>query len=187
MLGRGRPFVIELTDPRRRTLHWPAIQDEINARHGEKMEVVELRAADRALCRRVNEGNPDKSYRARVTCLVPAASQAVAALGEAAPFEVAQETPRRVLHRRANRVRRRTVQAWSIQSVREDPGGVGGFDLLLRVDAGTYIKELVSGDEGRSHPSVAWRLGVPCDCAELDVLEVHADPCADVAAVRNGN
>jgi tRNA pseudouridine synthase 10 len=179
MLGNGRPCVIELIDPRKRTLDWPAIQEEVNTLHGEKMEMLELQAGDARLCKIVNQGSPDKSYRAEVTCLVPAAPGDVAALADAAPFEIAQETPRRVLHRRANLVRRRKIHEWRIENVREEGGKVVGFEVFLRVDAGTYIKELISGDEGRSHPSIACRLGVPCDCTELDVTDVHRDPLTE--------
>ena len=37
---------------------------------------------------------------------------------------------------------------------------------------GTYVKESISGEDGRSEPSLASLLGVPCHCAELDVLEI---------------
>ena len=43
----------------------------------------------------------------------------------------------------------------------------------IRTEAGLYVKELVSGDDGRTSPSVAEVLGVPAECAELDVLAIH--------------
>jgi hypothetical protein len=53
-------------------------------------------------------------------------------------------------------------------------GPIHGFHVWeLRVEAGTYVKELVSGDAGRTRPSLAETLGVPCSSAALDVLEVH--------------
>ena len=46
----------------------------------------------------------------------------------------------------------------------------------VRTSSGTYIKELISGDGGRTQPSVASLAGVPCICASLDVTGVHSTP-----------
>lgn len=47
----------------------------------------------------------------------------------------------------------------------------------MHVQAGTYIKEFVHGDEGRTQPNVASLLGlsVPAKCLELDVTEIHME------------
>jgi len=37
---------------------------------------------------------------------------------------------------------------------------------------GLYIKELISGDDGRTKPSISEILNTPAECIELDVLEV---------------
>ena len=99
-------------------------------------------------------------------------------LGSLRDLVLRQETPRRVLHRRANLVRRRTVRNCSVE-ISETGPMVRRFDLTVRVQSGTYIKELISGDEGRTNPSISALLRAPCDCAELDVLEVHCDPVAE--------
>jgi tRNA pseudouridine synthase 10 len=54
----------------------------------------------------------------------------------------------------------------------------------VRVESGTYVKELVSGDGGRTRPSLAEALGRPCRCAALDVLDVHWLPPWEDAAPR---
>ena len=46
------------------------------------------------------------------------------------------------------------------------------FEMIIKGDGGLYIKELISGDEGRSNPSVADKLGVKTVCEQLDVIEV---------------
>jgi len=67
----------------------------------------------------------------------------------------------------------------------EDAGGgaVSRFVIELRTESGTYIKEFVSGDGGRTNPSVAGILQVPCRCVELDVMAVHFDPFDDAQPV----
>ncbi len=46
-------------------------------------------------------------------------------------------------------------------------------EIVLRCQGGLYIKELISGDGGRTKPSVSDILGVPATCVELDVLNVE--------------
>ena len=45
-------------------------------------------------------------------------------------------------------------------------------EVRLRCDGGLYIKELISGDEGRTRPSLAECLAVPARVVELDVVSV---------------
>ncbi len=47
------------------------------------------------------------------------------------------------------------------------------LELIVRTEAGSYVKELVHGDQGRTQPSLAGALGIPCEVLELDALEVH--------------
>jgi len=42
----------------------------------------------------------------------------------------------------------------------------------VRAEHGTYIKEWVSGDEGRTTPSLGDLVGTNCLCRELDVLDI---------------
>ena len=48
-------------------------------------------------------------------------------------------------------------------------------ELTLRCEAGTYVKELVHSDEGRTTPSVQSVLGTDCEVIWLDVLEIHSE------------
>ena len=45
----------------------------------------------------------------------------------------------------------------------------------LTTGAGTYVKEFVHGDLGRTHPSVASLLGRAAWCLQLDVLGVSME------------
>jgi len=178
MLGNGRPFVLELADPRARTIDLGPIQESVNRKYSEDIAVRELRVVDRAVFKAVTSLQADKSYRAVVRCLSPAARERVEAIPTLAPVTLRQETPRRVLHRRPNRAREREIRACSVE-LASDRDAVSEFVLALRVESGAYIKEFVSGDEGRTRPSLAQILQVPCDCAELDVMEVHCDPVGE--------
>jgi tRNA pseudouridine synthase 10 len=44
--------------------------------------------------------------------------------------------------------------------------------ITIEADSGLYIKELVSGDEGRTNPSLSGLLGVKAFVEKLDVIDV---------------
>ena len=167
MLGRGRPFVLELLHPRRRSIDVPRLAGEVDHASSGRVSVNDARLAEASDVVRVKESSPEKSYRVIVTGAVP-----VAKINEALAFvagrAIAQRTPTRVAHRRADRVRtRRIVTARLVEAE------AGRFTLDLRAEAGTYIKEWVEGDGGRTDPSLTTLLGVPLCVASLDVLEIH--------------
>ena len=113
---------------------------------------------------------PEKSYRVVVA---PAFAEAklneVRSLVEGHPLE--QRTPTRVAHRRADLRRLRTVK-----SVRFVASDAESSTLEIRAEAGTYIKEFVDGDGGRTRPSLSELVGTPLKVLSLDVLEVHDGP-----------
>ena len=45
----------------------------------------------------------------------------------------------------------------------------------LRAQSGTYIKEMVTSDNGRTTPSVAELLDLKCEVEWLDVIDIHSD------------
>ncbi len=49
------------------------------------------------------------------------------------------------------------------------------FSITLTTEAGTYIKEFVHGDYGRTEPSICTILNKDCDILELDVMSVNLD------------
>ena len=49
------------------------------------------------------------------------------------------------------------------------------LELRVLCQHGTYVKEWISGDEGRTTPSLSSMLSVPCRCDLLDVEEVMTD------------
>ena len=88
---------------------------------------------------------------------------------------LAQRTPERVAHRRADKIRRRKVIETSGPSIEVGDDGIlrGQFDL--RCESGTYVKETVHGDGGRTQPSIASLIKAKCTVQWLDVADIHAD------------
>ena len=56
-----------------------------------------------------------------------------------------------------------------------DPLPDGALRLRVHCQHGTYVKEWISGDEGRTTPSLASLLGVGARCRQLDVEEILTD------------
>ena len=81
--------------------------------------------------------------------------------------KISQRTPNRVSHRRADLVRKKTIH--NIEGNYLKPHL---FKCLIETQGGTYIKELISGDNGRTTPSFSSILGFETICKELDVLEI---------------
>ena len=81
--------------------------------------------------------------------------------------EINQQTPLRVLRRRADMVRVKHVLDLSYDIIDDKT-----FKMRIKTEGGLYIKELISGDEGRSQPNISEILGVKAICEQLDVVEV---------------
>ena len=88
---------------------------------------------------------------------------------------LAQRTPERVAHRRADLVRRRKVIETRDASVETDASGNLAVEFTLRCESGTYVKETVHGDDGRTQPSIASLIKAKCTVEWLDVGDIHAD------------
>ena len=89
--------------------------------------------------------------------------------------KLAQRTPDRVAHRRADLIRRRDVNEVQQPVVEKMSDGSVEVEFTLRCESGTYVKETIHGDNGRTQPSVASLLKAKCEVLWLDVGDIHAD------------
>ncbi len=169
MLGRGRPFILEIKEPRRRQLDLGGAVARINA--SGIVEVDGLAPSRGTDVVALKEDRAAKTYRVLLRMAPPVEEAKLkSTLPVLVAEPIAQRTPERVVHRRADTTRHRRLLAAEVV-------GVDGDRVELRVtaEAGTYVKEWVHGDRGRTRPSLAERLDVACEVLELDVLEVHDD------------
>lgn len=89
---------------------------------------------------------------------------------------VQQKTPLRVLHRRSLMTRPKYIY-----NLRTERLAKNAFLLHVTTTAGTYVKELVHGDWGRTEPNVSSLLGCQASIIQLDVARLHDDmPSLDV-------
>jgi tRNA pseudouridine synthase 10 len=167
MLGRGRPFILEVKEPRQRHLDLPGAVARINA--SGVVEVDALAPATAAEVVPLKEDRAAKTYRIVLRIAPPVEEAKLKSTLLALVLEpIAQRTPERVVHRRADTIRHRRVLSADVRGVEGDR-----VELRVTAEAGTYVKEWVHGDGGRTRPSLAERLGAACEVLELDVLDVH--------------
>ncbi len=171
-LGRGRPFVLEMKQPSSRNGDLEALTETIASATDGKVEVNDLRLSMRSEVARIKETKAEKSYtiRFRVEGGIDDEAATISAVESLGGAVLAQQTPKRVAHRRADKVRQRQVIAVSEVMVDGDE-----VQFEVRCQTGTYVKELVHSDEGRTEPSIAALLQAPCEVLWLDVKEIHAD------------
>ncbi len=168
MLGTGRPFVLEIKEPHVRNLDLAQLQDEINAFADGKVEVLDLKFVGRERKGEIKCSSTDtyKVYRAIVEVESDIKEEELELLNSLEIIK--QRTPIRVSHRRADKIRTRRVRRINTKWI--DPRK---FEMIIECEGGLYIKELISGDECRSNPSVTDILKTPALCTQLDVMEVH--------------
>jgi tRNA pseudouridine synthase 10 len=168
MLGNGRPFVIEISEPRKRTLDLKAMEATINAQSNGMADVCCLRPSTREEVRQIKAATPNKVYRACIKIDGKVNKEKVnEVIQSLTVVRITQQTPARVAHRRADLARERAVLDLKIEDLNDET-----LVLVLMTEAGTYVKEFVNGDNGRTVPSLAGALGVPCVVTALDVIEV---------------
>ncbi|XP_071503978.1 tRNA pseudouridine synthase Pus10-like [Diadema antillarum] len=173
-LGRGRPFLTEMLNPRKIVLsrdELKQLQEEINEKTSD-IGVLDLQLVGRDATQKLKEGEAEKrkSYMALVKVERSVQQQDLDFLEDMKELVLKQKTPIRVLHRRPLATRERTIHSMSSEIIDEHH-----FKLFLCTQAGTYIKEFVHGDLGRTQPNVGTLLKTDADIMELDVTAVHVD------------
>ncbi|KXN68065.1 hypothetical protein CONCODRAFT_60509 [Conidiobolus coronatus NRRL 28638] len=176
MLGSGRPFYLEIKNPKLTNMdnvNFKGLQNLINNVHL-PVEVRELCGiqANQVQTIKLGEESKSKYYRALIWCAknrseltelkLEVVNKTPSALGH-----LRQGTPVRVSHRRAAGNRSK-----NIYDIKITPLSDHLIQAEIHAQAGTYIKELVHGDLGRTQPNISSFLGCACELLELDVIHV---------------
>ncbi|CBH17640.1 uncharacterized protein TEOVI_000234200 [Trypanosoma equiperdum] len=179
MLGSGRPFVLEVISPSRERASpedLASLEAVVNTSEEGSVEISELRITDAGILLRMAHHSQSKvkRYRCVVWCSrsipEPEKDRHFQATNAVCDLVVEQRTPVRVLHRRSLQSRNRVIH--HIQLV---PLNAHWFLMDLETQAGTYVKEFVHGDMGRTVPHLGQLLNGRTDIIQLDVLGMTAD------------
>jgi tRNA pseudouridine synthase 10 len=169
MLGTGRPFIIEVKRPRRRFIGLQNLTKVINEEARGKVEVLNLGFAKKEDIKRLKKAEGSiKVYKVFINFDRDVSDEELKVAEKTLTNTIIrQQTPLRVLHRRADLIREKYIYEANIKRVAPNRA-----EMKIRCQGGLYIKELVSGDEGRTVPSVASTLNVKANPLELDVLRI---------------
>ena len=171
MLGTGRPFILEISQPQRRNIDIEEAFQKVNAGSPDQVGITTLAFTERSEVSRIKNMKTDKSYLAEVEFEADVDESKLREVEkEFTDTIISQRTPTRVAHRRSDLVRKRKVINTNCRLL-----GGRHAAFTIKGESGLYIKELIHGNEGRTQPSVSEFLGIECRVVALDVLEVHYD------------
>lgn len=176
MLGNGRQFFLEFIEARRvprGAAFYAELQSAINA-SSQYIEVNHLHLSSKAefAAMKKDVSTKRKKYRCVVWVedkLSGPDDERLKRLDAIHDLSVAQRTPLRVLHRRSLLTRPKCIY-----SARTHFVNAHFFYLDVVTSSGTYVKEFVHGDRGRTLPNVGAIVGCRAEILQLDVIGVSA-------------
>jgi len=161
-----RPFVLELVNPVKRKTNLKKAKDRVNK--SKKVKIKNLKIVDKNIVRKIKFADYDKTYRARVEFENPVKD--LKRLDELKGMIITQKTPIRVLRRRSDRIRRRKIKDIRYKLLRKNE-----VELKITTQSGLYVKELITGDEGRTEPNISSLIYNKVKKIELDVIKIYCD------------
>jgi len=174
MLGNGRPFILELENPMIRSLELNKILKRVNKKNSRKVKIFDLRYSNKKEV--INIKTKSEISKKTYKVLVEASknlsfnkfrfNQKISDLkSQLENQKISQRTPNRVSHRRADKIREKTIYEIEGRFLKPQL-----FEFIIKTQGGTYIKELIHGDNGRTIPSFSEIFNNPLSVLELDVI-----------------
>ncbi|MEN2975393.1 MAG: tRNA pseudouridine(54/55) synthase Pus10 [Candidatus Caldarchaeales archaeon] len=171
VLGSGRPFILELKNPRKRFLDLKILEKKINDEASSKIEVLGLEYSSRRELRLLKSTSriSSKIYEVIVEFEEEVEDELLKIVErEMRDRVIDQRTPRRVLRRRADKIRRKKVFYVEAEKINSKT-----VKFRIKAQGGLYIKELIDGDDGRTRPSIVEIVNHKPINIQLTVLDVE--------------
>ena len=127
-----------------------------------------LKFANKEEITKIKNDRSDKTYLAIVTFKKDIEKNKLKSIKNLSGETISQKTPLRVAHRRADKYRKRKIKGIKFKHT-----GKRKLELRIRTEAGTYVKEFITGDEERTQPNIAELLGNKVKKINLDVVKIH--------------
>ncbi|EEY56449.1 tRNA pseudouridine synthase, putative [Phytophthora infestans T30-4] len=166
MLGNGRPFILEILGAYLSEDEYDQIQKAANDANNGAVEIVQVKSSTKDYFAALQAGadSKKKTYCCVVWSEGELTPEAIAKIDSIQDLTIQQQTPVRVLHRRTLMTRPKIIHAAKCEVLNK-------HYMLLRLttSAGTYVKEFVHSDRGRTNPNIASILGCDADIIQLDV------------------
>mgnify|MGYP006288681263 FL=1 len=171
MLGDGRPFVLEVKNPKKRTLDLYTLTKQIKTESNDAVAVNSFKYTKSSDIARIKEAHFQKVYVVKIHASVPIQKEKLKKVAESLQgTTINQQTPTRVAKRRAKKVRKRQIYRCNVLEVDEDRASIE-----IESESGTYIKELITGDNGKTQPNLSALLDFACSVDALDVKQVKGE------------
>jgi tRNA pseudouridine synthase 10 len=171
MVGNGRPFVLEIKNPKKKTIDLRKYEKKTNAFAKNQVEVGNVRFSDKKEVIRIKDAAFKKVYRIVLEGEKPINIEKLKEVAKILHEKIIRQvTPTRVAHRRANKIRERKIYRCEIESVKDTV-----TKMIIETDSGMYIKEFISGDNGKTKPNLSEMINIPCIVKELDVIEIKGE------------
>lgn len=170
VLGLGRPFIIEVKEPKMWKIDLEKLEEEINQNADGKIEVNTLHLSSKEIVKALkSSGQAIKVYRVLVEFEQDISDKLIYKILEGLIGKlIHQMTPSRVMHRRPLRLRKKRVYGIEFKRIKSNC-----IEMIIRCQGGLYVKELLSGDDGRTTPSVSEICNIPAKCLEIDVIGIE--------------
>jgi len=171
-LGNGRPFTLELINPKRYLSIKPEDLQAMEAELAKNphVNVKNIRFHDETCFEilKASETEKIKAYSCVVNVKKKLTPDDIEILNNVVDLKVQQKTPLRVLHRRTLMVREKMIHRIKARQIND-------YSMVVNVlaSAGTYIKEFVHGDLDRTLPNLGTLIGTDADIIQLDVIYLY--------------
>ena len=186
MLGSGRPFVLEVTEPRQRVVDPTDIVTEIREAASGRVEVVQLKFASPDIVGFVTQNPFQQRFELTVEFTDPIAEEA---------FDDAVDSLDGLTIRRHLRLEDLARGQRPHKVVRQLQDVVGKWrdertaTLAFEIDPGIDPTSIATGDGGETEPSLTELLETPVDVVEVAVIAVEGreEPFDDPTSLRGSS
>ena len=157
-----RPFIIELKQPMQRNLPLKKMESAINK--NTKVKVTRLRLSTRKKVAELKAHNPFKIYRVVVDFETPVEKPErlkgiVGAIKQRTPNRILGAKPDKTKHKKVKNIKWKRINTKRYQ-----------FDITA--ESGLYLQELITGDGGRTKPSISQLLENRAHMKEFDLIGI---------------
>ncbi|MCL4452779.1 MAG: tRNA pseudouridine(54/55) synthase Pus10 [Candidatus Thermoplasmatota archaeon] len=167
MLGNGREFVMEVDEPVYRNINLEEFMNAVN-RSDSGVYISNLEFSSKDKIREIKEAAYDKVYMATVECDDEISRDKMEnTVNKFKNLVISQRTPTRVIGNRADLIRKKEIKYINIEDIHDKEA-----TIKICSQSGTYIKELINGDNGRTVPSMSSIYGKELRVKSLDVIKI---------------
>lgn len=168
MLGTGRPFYVEVKRPVARSFESEKLEQLVVNKSDGGVKVKDLKIAGKEEIDNLKRQRFDKSYEVGLTFEGNKVSLLESVIEKYSNIKIMQRTPNRVLSIRADKTRERAIRSVKVKEINWPK-----VTLIIKAEAGTYIKEFITGDGGRTTPNLSDELEVNVKIDYLNVFEIY--------------